>query len=61
MLKAYRKKQMVFAVKLNPLEKPKPLNEPTWLSEFEDVFPEEHPGVHLSYSIGRWMEPFASI
>ena len=41
MLKAYKKKQMVYAVKLNPLDKPKKDNEPEWLSEFEDVFLED--------------------
>ena len=41
LLKAYRKKQMVYAVKHNPLENPKPWNEPTWLAEYADVFPEE--------------------
>ena len=41
LLKAYRKKQMVYVVKLNPLENPKPSNEPTWLAKYVDVFPEE--------------------
>ena len=41
LLKAYCKKKMVYAVKLNPLEIPKPSNEPTWLVEYADVFPEE--------------------
>ena len=41
LLKAYCKKQMVYAVKLNPLESLKPSNEPTWLTEYADVFLEE--------------------
>ena len=41
LFKTYRKKQMVYAVKLNPLENPKPSNEPTWLAEYADVFPKE--------------------
>ena len=32
MLKAYKKKQMVYAVKLNPIDKPRDDNEPEWLS-----------------------------
>ena len=41
LLKAYRKKQMIYAVKLNPIDKPKSIDEPKWYSEFDDVFPEE--------------------
>ena len=42
LLKSYRKKKMVYVVKLNPLENPKPSNEPPWwLVEYVDVFPEE--------------------
>ena len=41
LLKAYCKKKMVYAIKLNPLESPKPSNEPTWLAEYVDVFLEE--------------------
>ena len=33
---------MVYEVKLNPLDKPNPLNEPEWLLEYEDVFPKDH-------------------
>ena len=32
---------MTYAVKLNPMDKPKSVDEPEWLSEFDDVFPEE--------------------
>ena len=32
---------MIYAVKLNPMDKPKPANEPEWLSKFEDIFPED--------------------
>ena len=32
---------MIYAVKLNPINKPKPINEPEWLSEYEDIFPED--------------------
>ena len=41
LLKAYQKKQMIYAVKLNPIDKPKSVDEPEWLSKFDDVFPEE--------------------
>ena len=41
MLKACHKKQLVFAVKLNPIDKPKSPSEPEWLSKFESIFPEE--------------------
>ena len=39
LLKAYKKKQMVYAVKLYPIDKPTNDDEPEWLSEFKDVFP----------------------
>ena len=32
---------MVYVVKLNPLDKSNPPNEPKWLAEYEDVFPED--------------------
>ena len=32
---------MIYAVKLNPVDKAKSTNELEWLSEFKDVFPEE--------------------
>ena len=32
---------MVYAVKLNPLDKTNPPNEQEWLSEYEDVFPKD--------------------
>ena len=41
LLKGFRKKQMIYAVKLNPVDKAKTTNEPEWLSEFEDIFSEE--------------------
>ena len=41
MLKAYCKKQLLFAVKRNPLDKPKLEHESKCLSKFQDVFPEE--------------------
>ena len=41
MLKACHEKQMVFAVKLNPIDKPKSPNEPEWLSKFKSIFPED--------------------
>ena len=41
MLKSYRKKQMVYALKLNPLDKTKSNQDPEWLSKLEDVFLEE--------------------
>ena len=41
LLKAYRKKQMIYAVKLNPIDKPKLVNEPAWLSEYDDIFPKD--------------------
>ena len=41
LLKAYRKKQMIYAVKLNPIDKPKTVNEPKWLSVYEDIFPKD--------------------
>ena len=41
LLKGYRKKQMVYAVKLNPIEKSSEHPLPESLSDFEDVFPEE--------------------
>lgn len=41
LLKAYRKKRMIYAVKLNPVDKPKLQNEPEWLNEFSDVFSED--------------------
>ena len=37
-LKGFRKKQMIYAVKLNHVDKAKTTNEPEWLSEFEDIF-----------------------
>ena len=41
LLKAYRKRQMIYAVKLNPLDKDLPSTGPKWLEDFQDVFPEE--------------------
>ena len=41
LLKCFRKKQMIYIVKLNPVGKAKTPNEPEWLSEFEDIFSEE--------------------
>lgn len=41
LLKGHHKKQMIYAVKLNPIDKPPSSNEPEWLSEYADVFPEE--------------------
>ena len=41
LLKHYRKNHMVYAVKLNPVDKPSVGNEPEWLSDYEDIFPEE--------------------
>ena len=41
LLKCFLKKQMIYAVKLNPVDKAKTANEPEWLSEFEDIFSEE--------------------
>ena len=41
LLKGYRKKQMVYAVKLNPIEKSSEHPLPESLSDFEDIFPEE--------------------
>ena len=32
---------MVYAVKLNPVDKPSAKNKPDWLSNYEDIFPEE--------------------
>ena len=32
---------MVYAVKLNPIDKPSAGNEPEWLSNYEDIFPKE--------------------
>ena len=41
LLKGYQKKQMVYAVKLNPIEKAFEHPLPASLSDFEDIFPEE--------------------
>ena len=41
LLKFFRKKQMIYAVKLNLVDKAKTTNELEWLSEFEDIFSEE--------------------
>ena len=41
LLKAYRKNPMIYAVKLNPIDKPTSVNEPEWLSEHEDIFPKD--------------------
>ena len=41
LLKGYHKGQMIYAVKMNPSDKPHPPNEPEWLHEYVDVFPEE--------------------
>ena len=41
LLKAYCKKQMVYAVKLNPIDKPSLPSEPTWLAKYVDVFPKD--------------------
>ena len=41
LLKCYRKKQMIYAVKLNPINKPKDTNELEWLAKYEDVFLED--------------------
>lgn len=41
LLKGLRKRQPIYVVKLNPVSHEKPSGEPAWLSEYEDVFPEE--------------------
>ena len=41
LLKGLRKNQMIYAVKLNPTGKNQDTQEPDWLSEYADVFPEE--------------------
>jgi len=41
LLKGLRKKQPIYVVKLNPVEQEKSSGEPEWLSEYDDVFPEE--------------------
>ena len=32
---------MIYVVKLNPIEKPKSVHEPEWMSEYEDIFPKD--------------------
>ena len=41
MLKAYKRKQAIYAVKLNPVDKQPENPEPNWISKYDDVFPEE--------------------
>lgn len=41
LLKAYRKKHMIYGVKSNPLDKPKPQNKLVWLHHYNDIFPED--------------------
>ena len=41
LLKGYHEKQMIYAVKLNPIDKQKDLGEPEWLLEYEYIFPKK--------------------
>ena len=41
LLKGLRKRQMIYAVKLNPVDKEPRAQDPEWLSEYDDVFSEE--------------------
>ena len=37
----YQKNQRIYAIKLNPIDKPSSRNEPDWLSNYDDIFPKE--------------------
>ena len=41
LLRGVRKGFQIYVVKLNKVDDPKPGNDPEWLSEFWDIFPEE--------------------
>ena len=41
LLKHYCKNHMIYAVKLNPIDKSSAGNEPKWLSAYDDIFPKE--------------------
>ena len=41
LFKHYQKNQRIYAVKLNPIDKPSFENERDWLSTYDDIFPKE--------------------
>ena len=41
LLRGARKGLQIYVVKLNKVDDPKPGNDPEWLSEFRDIFPEK--------------------
>ena len=41
LLKGLGKRQPIYVVKLNPVNQEEPSGELAWLSEYEDIFPEE--------------------
>ena len=41
LFKHSQKNQRIYAVKLNPIDKPSSKNKPKWLSTYADIFPEE--------------------
>jgi len=41
LLKGLRKRQPIYVVKLNPTSQENPSGKPAWISQYEDIFPEE--------------------
>jgi len=56
LLKGLRKRQPIYVVKLNPMSQEKTSGEPTWLSEYEDVFPEELSEMPLKREVDHEIE-----
>ena len=58
MLRGLRSRQQIYVVKMNKVEQREGQNEPSWLQEFSDVFPEDLTNLPPSRDVDHEIEVF---